>query len=186
MALRHPGQPGHSVSGTLSRVYLRYIFDGPEIDPPLPTHRSSVELYQINATGNRFWSLDEKSRVFALGGFGTSFDKNPLPIDQFPLGAAFRLGAYSPGEMLGDHYYLATGGYFRQIGRLPDFMGGPVYAGGWLENGDAFNDFADATWRTNASVGMVMDTLFGPVIVAGSGGFDGRWRTYFGVGRIFR
>jgi len=172
--------------GTLTRVHMHYIFDGPEIDPPLPTHRSSVELFQINATGNRFWSLDDKSRVFVVGGFGTSFDNSPLPIDQFPLGAAFRLGAYSPGDIRGDHYYVATGGYFRQFGRLPDFMGGPVYAGGWLENGDAFNDWADATWRTNASFGVVMDTLFGPVIVAGSAGFDGRWRTYFGVGRLFR
>jgi len=30
-----------------------------------------------------------------------------------------------------------------------------------------------------------MDTL-GPVVIAGSWGFDGRWRTYFGVGRMFR
>jgi hypothetical protein len=31
-----------------------------------------------------------------------------------------------------------------------------------------------------------MDTLVGPVVIAGSWGFDGRWRTYFGVGRMFR
>jgi len=173
-------------SGTVSKVYLQYIFDGPEIDPPLPTRRSSVNLLQLNVTGNRFWSLDDKSRVFFAGGFGTSFDNNPLPINQFGLGSAFRLGAYSSGDIRGDHYYIATGGYLRQIGRLPDFMGGPVYAGGWLENGDAFDQWADATWRTNASVGVVMDTLLGPVIVAGSAGFDGRWRTYFGIGRIFK
>jgi NTE family protein len=74
----------------------------------------------------------------------------------------------------------------RQVGRLPDFLGGPVFAGGWLDNGDAFNDFSQATWRTNGSVGIVMDTLVGPVILAGSWGFDGRWRSYIGVGRIFR
>ena len=172
--------------GTLSQVSMRYIFDGPDIDPPLPTARSSIELTQLSATGNRFWSLGERNRVFVLGGFGTSFENNPLPTDQFSLGAAFRLGAYSPGDLRGDHYYIASGGYLRQIGRLPDFMGGPVFAGGWLENGDAFDDFDLATWRTNASIGLVMDTLLGPVIVAGSAGFDGRWRTYFGVGRIFR
>jgi hypothetical protein len=31
-----------------------------------------------------------------------------------------------------------------------------------------------------------MNTLVGPVVVAGSWGFDGRWRTYLGVGRTFR
>ena len=72
------------------------------------------------------------------------------------------------------------------MGRLPDFLGGPVFAGGWLENGDAFDDFSQASWRTNGSVGVVMDTLLGPVIIAGSWGFDGRWRSYVGVGRIFR
>ena len=32
----------------------------------------------------------------------------------------------------------------------------------------------------------LMDTLLGPMVLAGSAGFDGRWRTYVGVGRIFR
>jgi hypothetical protein len=35
------------------------------------------------------------------------------------------------------------------------------------------------------SGGAVLDTLVGPVIIAGSAGFDGRWRTYIGIGRIF-
>ena len=111
---------------------------------------------------------------------------DPLPTAKFALGAPFRLGAYDFGELRGSHYYAVSGGYLRQVARLPDFMGGPVFAGGWLENGDAFDDFSQATWRTNAGVGLVMDTLVGPVIVAGSWSFDGRWRTYFGIGRIFR
>ena len=64
-------------------------------------------------------------------------------------------------------------------------MGGAIFVGGWLENGDAFDDWNEATLRTNASGGIIMDTLIGPVILAGSAGFDGRWRTYIGVGRIF-
>jgi hypothetical protein len=95
------------------------------------------------------------------------------------------LGAYSSGEIRGDHYYVATGGYFRQLGRLPDFMGGPIYAGAWLENGDAFDDWNRATFRTQPGFGLIMDTLIGPVILGGTAGFDGRWRTYIGVGRIF-
>ena len=39
---------------------------------------------------------------------------------------------------------------------------------GWLENGDAFAEWQEASWRANAGVGVVMDTLFGPVVVAGS------------------
>ena len=63
-------------------------------------------------------------------------------------------------------------------------MGGPIFGGAWLENGDAF-DGSDAKLRSNASAGLILDTLVGPVILATSFGFDGEWRTYFGVGRIF-
>ena len=94
--------------------------------------------------------------------------------------------AAGTSELRGRHYYVATGGYLRRVGRLPDFLGGPIFAGGWLENGDAFADWNDAGWKANGSAGVVMDTLVGPLIIAESWSFDGRWRTYFGVGRLFR
>ena len=131
-----------------------------------------------------FWSVRDRGRLFLLAGGGTSFGGHPLPTDQFSLGTPFHLGALDSGEIRGDHYYLLTGGYLHRLGRLPDFMGGPIFAGAWLENGDAFDSGA-ATLRTNISAGVILDTLVGPVILAGSAGFDGRWRTYVGVGRIF-
>jgi NTE family protein len=164
---------------------LLYLFDGPDITPPLTSERSSVGLTQLSGEANRFWSVRRRDRFFLLGGAGTSFDRSPLPTDQFTLGSPLHLGAYDNGEIRGDHYYILTAGYLRQIGRLPDFMGGPIHAGAWLENGDAFDAWSSATLRTHVSAGLIMDTLIGPVIVAGSAGFDGRWRTYLGVGRIF-
>jgi hypothetical protein len=61
-----------------------------------------------------------------------------------------------------------------------------VYAGAWLENGDVFDSWQLAAWRSHGGAGFVMDTLVGPVVVAGSWSFDGRWRTYLAVGRTFR
>ena len=133
-----------------------------------------------------FWSPGDRNRVFVLGGGGTSFDRHPLPIDQFSLGRPLHLGAYNVGELRGDHYLIGTIGYLRELGRMPDFLGGPIFAGAWIENGDAFNAWKDATWRTHASGGIIMDTLIGPVIVAGSAGFDERWRTYIAIGPLFR
>jgi outer membrane translocation and assembly module TamA len=69
---------------------------------------------------------------------------------------------------------------------LPDFVGGPVFAGAWLENGDAFDAWRDAGWRTNGGAGVMMDTIVGPVLIAGSWGFDGRFRLYLSIGRLFR
>jgi NTE family protein len=109
-----------------------------------------------------------------------------VPTSQFALGSPFRLGAYAAGELRGAHAYTATAGYLRRVGRLPDFLGGPVFAGTWIENADAFNDWDLASWRSNGGAGLIMDTIVGPVLIAGSWSFDGRWRTYIGIGRIFR
>jgi NTE family protein len=170
--------------GSYALTNLQYVFDGPDIDPPLESGRSSVALTQLSGEVSHFWPKGERGRLFTLLGAGTSFGKHPLPTDQFTLGRPLHLGAHDQGEFIGDHYYVATGGYLHQLGRLPDFMGGPLFAGAWIENGDAFNS-GDAGFRTNASAGVILDTIVGPVILAGSAGFDGSWRTYIGVGRIF-
>ena len=172
--------------GVRSNVRLSRIFNGPDVEVNGETFDFASSLTQLEGTANRFWSVGPRNRVFLYGGLGTSFGDVPLPTDQFALGMPFRLGAYDAGEIIGPNYYIATGGYLRQVGRLPDFMGGPIFAGGWLENGDAFDEWSHAGWRTNGGVGVVMDTLVGPVILAGSWGFDGRWRTYLAVGRVFR
>jgi NTE family protein len=172
--------------GWLSQVQLSRVFNGPDVAMGDQTFDIESSVTQLSGVANHFWSIGPPNRVFVYGGFGTSFDSAPLPTNQFTLGTPFRLGAYSAGELRGDHYYVATAGYLRRVGRLPDFMGGPVFAGGWLENGDAFDEWAQAGVRTNGGVGLVMDTIVGPVVVAGSWSFDGRWRTYLGIGRTFR
>jgi NTE family protein len=172
--------------GLLSQVRLSRVFNGPDIVVQEETFDFDASLTQLSAVANRFWSVGPPNRVFVYGGAGTSFDDAPLPTNQFALGTPLRLGAYSAGEIRGPHYYVATVGYLRQVGRLSDFMGGPVFAGGWLENGDAFEEWSGAVWRTNGGAGLVMDTLVGPVMLAGSWSFDGRWRSYVSVGRAFR
>ena len=174
--------PSHGVA---ARARLRYVFDGPVIDPPLPTARSSVFLTQFETVGTSFHPVRRNHRFFVSWGFGTSFDDSPLVLSQFHLGRPFQLGAYDLGELKGDHYYVATAGYLHELGRLPDFLGGPIYAGAWLENGDAFDDFDKATFRTQPGLGVIMDTLIGPVLLGGTVGFDGRWATYIAVGRLF-
>jgi len=174
--------------GINTQARFSYLFDGPDVtvdDEAFSTGRSSLHLPQLAGEATWFARIGERNRLFLLGGGGTSFTRHPLAIHQFPLGRPLRLGAYNVGEIRGDHYAIATAGYLRELGRMPDFLGGPIFAGAWLENGDAFGRWTDATLRTHASGGTIMETLVGPVILAGSAGFDGRWRTYIGVGRLF-
>ena len=58
--------------------------------------------------------------------------------------------------------------------------------GGWLQNGSVFNTKQKADVNTQLGLGLVADTLVGPVLLGTSFGFDGDWRLTFGVGRIFK
>jgi len=173
-------------SGTAATVSWLRVLDGPDFVVNGQTIAADARVTQLSATMTRFWSAGERNRLFVVGGAGTSRSGRPLPTNEFSLGSPFRLGAYRSGELRGGHYYVGTAGYLRRLGRLPDFLGGHSYLGGWFEAGDAVRDWDQATWRTAASAGLILDTLIGPVMLAGSAGRDGRWRTYIGVGRIFR
>ena len=111
---------------------------------------------------------------------------NSKPISQFPLGYPFRLDAFNVGERRGDHYGVLTVGWLRQLGRLPDFMGGPIFIGSWFENGSAFNSGEPADFNTQAAVGIVADSLIGPLVAGTSVGLDGGWRAFIAIGRMFR
>jgi hypothetical protein len=143
---------------------------------------------RLYAGGSWLHSLggNTRQRLFVAGGAGTSFDGKPLPTEQFALGGPLRLGAFSVGEVRGDHFVLATAGYLHQAMRLPDLIGGPLLVGGWLETGSAFNSSDEFSLDTQVSVGLIAETLIGPVFGAVSVGFDGSKRFYIGIGRIFR
>ena len=113
-------------------------------------------------------------------------DGTPLPTEQFALGGPLRLSAYNVGERRGNHYLLASGGYLHQIARLPDLIGGPVMLGGWLDAGNAFNDWSSINPTAQASAAIIADTLICPVLAGVSVGADGASRFYLGIGRIFR
>jgi NTE family protein len=185
---RYDGQdsPVVPTGGLAALARLERVFNGPDGVIDGQTIPLDGRVTQFEVKGSQFYSLGDSNRVFVGAGIGTSFNGTALPTNVYTLGGPLRLGAYPAGELRGQHYYTVTAGYLRQVARLPDFLGGSVFAGGWLDHGDAFDDWDQVAWRANPGVGVVMDTLIGPVILAGSAGFDGRWRMYVGVGRIFR
>jgi NTE family protein len=89
------------------------------------------------------------------------------------------------GPFRGNHYAALTAGDHRRVSRLPNPLGGSVFAGGWVENGSVFNALDTAKWRTDVNVGAVLDSLIGPVIVGTSVSIDGHRRYYVGIGRVF-
>jgi NTE family protein len=173
--------------GTYARASLRYFFLAPESSSPFEDSivESPQTFWQGEITGSYFRRVRTVDRLFARGAVSTSFGSHPL-VNDFGLGGPLRLGAFNNDELRGDHYYLAAVGYLKGIGRLPDLLGGPIYAGGWLENGDAFNDWDDVDARTSVTIGLIAETLLGPVFGGASVGFDGRTRFYIAIGPLFR
>ena len=164
----------------------RHVMSTPGLPASFDSPRSNLGLTQAELTSSYFWSWSEKAnRLFAVGGVGSSFGGLPLPTDQFELGLPFRLDAFSIGERRGDYFAALTGGYLRSIGRLPDFLGGPIIAGGWVETGSAFD--ADSTSQIDVQfgAGLILDTLLGPALVSYSVG-SGEHRLHVGFGRLWR
>jgi NTE family protein len=184
----HDGQDSPIVpsTGVHATATLSHIFDSPAPPSTITTTRTNVGLTQAEGVATAFWSLRSlQDRVFLAGVAGTSFGGQPLPTEQFQLGQPFRLSAFELGELRGDHYIVASAGYLRGVAKLPDFIGGPIFVGGWLENGSAFNTLDTAKDYTNVGVGAILETLIGPLFAGASFSFDGRSRYYVSIGRLF-
>jgi len=183
IAFRHDGHDSPVVPsrGTRATISLTGYLASPEADE---IARTNQDVTQLEAGAATFWTWRTRNRLFVVASGGTSFTGEP--ISQFELGYPFRLDAFNVGERRGDHYGVLTVGYLRQMGRLPDFLGGPVFIGSWIENGSAFNSHDDADFNTHTAFGIVIDSLIGPLVGGTSIGLDGGWRAFIAIGRMFR
>jgi NTE family protein len=179
----HDGQDSPVVPsrGTQAVVGLTHYVRSPRV---AGVERTDDGVTQLQGGVSRFWTWHRRHRLFAMAFGGTSFDGHP--ISQFSLGYPFRLDAFRVGERRGDHYGVITFGAARQVTRLPDFIGGPVFVGAWLENGSAFNTHENANINSHAAVGLMVDTLVGPAAAGTSVGLDGGFRFFIGIGRVVR
>jgi len=195
-----PDRPGGESSGQEELARMRFTFD--RMDAPIiPERGFRVEGgadYYLKAPGTdqafgrtslsvtRFHPLSDEDRIF--GGFrgGSSFGSDATLLYQFGLGGPFRLSSFDRERFRGQRFLYGTGGYLREIWQLPDFLGGPVYATGLFETGTAYDEYDDAEWHVSGSGGVIMDTILGPLLVAGAFGDEGSAKFYFILGDLFR
>lgn len=188
-----------SVSGDVGRARLQWIVD--RLDSPMiPSHGDRLQLeagWYFQAPGGarsypttklnltHFTPLNRGDAVFSLAEVGTTFGNRAAPLQQFTVGGPLSLGAYGQDEFRGDDALHVTLGYLHRLAVLPSFLGGKVMAGGWYDFGGAFQRFSHAHYLNDVSVGVVAETLIGPVIIGYSYGEHGRNNTYFSIGRFF-
>ena len=191
------------VHGSTGAVRARYVWDGQD-SPSVPSRgtRAIVSLSrvlqspgmpkpinQLNIETSNVFALGPKTSLFSDIDGGTSFAGVAGPFQVFQLGGQFRLGAYLPDEFLGNHYAYASFGFRREMYKLPQLIGKKIYWGGWYESGSTFGtragDPGPVVVRGSFNVGVIADTIVGPIALAGSVSPTGQSRVNFSIGRLF-
>ena len=151
------------------------------IHAPGVTH----SFQQLKLSGSQFIPVTAKGSAFGAAAFGTSFTRDAGFFQQFSLGGPFRLGAYSRDEFLGNHYAYASVGYRYELFRMPVLVGKKVYAIAGFESGTAFSDYDHMVVHHSMNIGVLAETILGPVALAGSVSTTGRTKVNFSIGRLF-
>ena len=175
--------------GTRAEASFSYVFDGPNITVDDADFTDNAQQRRVVAAVRR------GQLVLAEG-------RAPPPVrarrrrhvlrqtttrgGSVSDGKAVSPGRLQPGRGARRSLRHRHGRYPAGTGPDAGFYRRPDLRRSLVENGDAFDDWDDVTFRSQVSGGLILETLVGPMILAGSAGFDGRWRTYVGIGRLFR
>jgi NTE family protein len=187
------------VSGNTGEFRLRYVWDGQD-SPTVPSRGLRIisslsrvlespdldrPITQLDVQTSTFAPLSPKTSLFFIASAGTSFHGTAGPFQVFALGGPFHLGAYLPQEFLGNHYGYSSVGFRREFYRLPQLVGGKIYWAGWYEAGTAFSDPDSVVVRGTFNLGVIAETIAGPLALAGSVSPTGQSRVNFSIGRLF-
>ncbi|GEM_PF-3290346 len=142
---------------------------------------------QAQLTSSTFFPVGGRGRVFVVLAGSTAFYYRLPAFYQSTLGGPFRLGAFDRDRFRGVRTGYAGTGYLHRIGRLPDLVGGAVYAGawfesGWVEAGAAPPKAGHGDPGISVSAGLLVDTVLGAVFVSSSIARGGR-RLHVALGR---
>jgi NTE family protein len=197
------GQPQLlSARGRVGITSLRLAVDRFD-DPVIPRSgvriESAFKIYDANPGATEAFPTQELRFVMAkrtsvkgslvLGASGgTAFSaKNAnIGLAPFSLGGPLRLGAYGANELLTSQYFLLQGSYLYRLGELSPFFGQNVYLISGYEIGKAYYQAPDVSrLPQDGTVGVLVQTVFGPIFFGGSIGERGHRKFYFRVGRFF-
>ena len=122
---------------------------------------------------------------------GTRLDSDvDIVRSHYTIGGFLNMSGVTPETLVGPHFAVARGIYYRRIGEGTGqgFLNVPVYLGTSLEMGNVWNarrDMSFSSAKTNGSVFLGLDTLFGPVYFATGFDDEGGSAYYLFLGRTF-
>jgi NTE family protein len=188
-----------SVSGRTGNTRLRFGMD--RLDNPIIPRQgtavlSTAQWTDTNPGGQKafpsaetsivtFYPVSRAASVYGLAAGGTTFGYDQTGLPRFWLGSPSRLAAYGLNEILTDQYWYLRLGYLRQVAALPAFLGGKVYMTAHYELAKPYKSQSSSTLPNDGVMGILTETLFGPVMIGGSIGDRGHRKFFFQLGKVF-
>lgn len=139
----------------------------------------------VNMLLARTW---DTHTVILWGGFNSMTDSDIPADDAFEIGGLFNLSGYRRQELTGRYTGVARFIYYKEIGGRKSILKVPVYIGGSLETGNAWNDknaISSDSLITAGSLLISFDTPIGPLYLAKGFAEGGKSASYLFLGRTF-
>lgn len=127
------------------------------------------EAYEkVRLDAGRWFSRGRQTYFLELD-LGSSLNSTLPPYDLFSLGGLLSFSGLRRGALAGQHFAVGRAGFYRLIAGPGSGFVRAVYAGGWLEMGNAWMDrqearFGDLRWTATVALGM--RTAVGPLYLA--------------------
>jgi NTE family protein len=191
--------PFPTLQGRVGRTSVQYNIIGRD-NPVIPRKgfdlHSRADWYDANPgakTGfpvlqtdmTLFKPVSAAGSLFVSGAGGTTFTYHQTGFPPFSLGGSQNLVAYGTNEFLTNQYFLFKTGYIRRLWRLPPLLGDKIYAVGTYEIAKVFDIPKTSSLPTDVSASLVVNSIFGPVIVGVAYGATGHVKFFYRVGRVF-
>ena len=174
---------------TLDNVYFPH--SGEDISLTLRQYDEALDSDQ----GYRQWefnldkAISHGADTWVLGGrYGRTLDEAPVVTSSFVLGGARQLSGFRQDSVSGQNISLLRMVYYRRLtprGYLPlDF---PLYLGGSLERGRAWNDDNefDSGYINAASIFLGIETPLGPLNFSYGANSENQKALYLNLGHTF-
>jgi NTE family protein len=185
----------HGRYGVTSLHYRIEHFDDPVIPRRGERLESTFKFYDIAPGAPDVVPTEElklglakrtsqKSSILLFASGGTSFATRNTGFPPFSLGGPLRLGAYGTNELLTNQYFLLQPAFLYRLRELSPLLRQNVYLLTMYEAGKAYG-LSPAKVAQDGTVGLLFQTVFGPVFFGGSLGDTQHRKVFFEVGRFF-
>jgi len=175
-ALDHLDNPIIPRSGTAILSDAQWV----DTNPGAPDGFPAAEL-----VGMAFRAISKPGSVYGIAAGGSTFGHSETGIPPFALGGPSRLAAYGLNEFLINQYFYFRLGYLHRLTTLPPFLGSGVYLEGHYELAKPYGRLNGGHLPNDGVLGLVTQTLLGPITIGGSIGDHGNRKWFFQLGRVF-